>query len=130
MVATEFSLVSFVPEVCTFHDIELEIALRCQPMHPRYQYDVPGPNTLWHIHGLDKLIWWGFVVHGRTASFSRLVVFLKCARNNRAETVMSSFFEGTEKYEIRSDYCGEYIKIYGVDEGNKLWFSYSKIICT
>ena len=27
-------------------------------MHPKYQY-VPGPNTLWHIGGLHKLIRWG-----------------------------------------------------------------------
>jgi len=43
---------------------------------------------------------------------------------------MSSFFEGTGKYEIRSDYRGEYIKIYGVDEGKKSSFSYSGFICT
>ena len=42
----------------------------------------------------------GFVVHGGIDSFSRLVVFLKCAMNNRAETVMSTFMEGTRRYGI------------------------------
>ena len=42
----------------------INTALRWRAMHPRYQYDVPGPNALWHIDGLHKLIRWGFVVHG------------------------------------------------------------------
>lgn len=28
------------------------------------KYSVAGPNALWHIDGLHKLIRWGFVVHG------------------------------------------------------------------
>ena len=88
----------------------INTALRWQAMHPRYQYDVPGPNALWHIDGLHK-----FVVHGGIDGFSRLVVFLTCAMNNRAETVMSSFFEGTRKYgipsRVRSDYGGENIEV-------------------
>ena len=80
----------------------INTALRWRAMHPRYQYDVPGPNALWHIDGLHKLIRWGFVVHGGIDGFSRLVVFLKCAMNNRAETVMSTFIEGTRRYGIPS----------------------------
>ena len=93
----------------------INTALRWRAMHPRYQYDVPGPNALWHIDGLHKLIRWGFVVHRGIDGFSRLVVFLKCATNNRAATVMSSFFEGTRKYgipsRVRSDYGGENIEV-------------------
>ena len=55
------------------------------------------------------------MVHGGIDGFSRLVVFLKCATNNRAATVMSSFFEGTRKYgipsHVRSDYGGENIEV-------------------
>ena len=40
--------------------------------------------------------------------FSRLEVFLKCATNNRAEMLMSSFFEGTRKYGIPSAVCSDY----------------------
>ena len=93
----------------------INTALRWRAMHPRYQYDVPGPNALWHIDGLHRLIRWGFVVHGGIDGFSRLVVFLKCATNNRAETVISSFIESTRKYgipsRVRSDYGGENIEV-------------------
>ena len=51
------------------------------------------------------------MVHGGIDGFSRLVVFLKCATNNRAETVMSTFIEGTRRYgissRVRSDHGGE-----------------------
>ena len=89
----------------------INTALRWRAMHPRYQYDVPGPNALWQIDGYHKLIRWGFVVHGGIDGFSRLVVFLKCATNNRAETVMSTFMDGTRRYgipsRVRSDHGGE-----------------------
>ena len=42
------------------------------------------------------------MVHGGIDGFSRLVVFLKCATNIRAETVMSTFIDGTRRYEIPS----------------------------
>ena len=55
------------------------------------------------------------MVHGGIDGFSRLVVFLKCATNNRAETVMSSLFEGTRKYgipsRVHSDHGGESIEV-------------------
>ena len=86
----------------------INTALRWRAMHPRYQYDVPGPNALWHIDGLHKLIRWGFVVHGGIDGYSRLVVFLKCATNNRAETVMSSFLESTRRYGIPSRVCSDF----------------------
>lgn len=97
------------------HIDPINTALRWRALHPRYQYDVPGPNALWHIDGLHKLIRWGFVVHGGIDGYSRLVVFLKCATNNRAETVMSSFLESTRRYgipsRVRSDYGGENIEV-------------------
>ena len=93
----------------------INTALRWRVMHPRYHYDVPGPNAPWHIDGLHKLIRWGFVVHGGIDGFSRLVVFLKCSTNNRAETVMCSFHEAILKYgipsRVRSDYGGENIEV-------------------
>ena len=89
----------------------INTALRWRAMHPRYQYDVPGPNALWHIDGLHKLIRWGFVVHGGIDGYSRLVVFLRYATNNQADTVMSSFLHSTRIYgipsSVRSDYGGE-----------------------
>ena len=79
-------------------------------MHPRYQYDVPGPNALWLIDGLIR---GGSVVHGGIHGYSRVVVFLKCATSNRAETV--SFLNSTRKYgipsRVRSDYGDENIEV-------------------
>lgn len=62
----------------------------------RRQYSVPGPNCLWHIDGNHKLIRWRFVVHGGVDGFSRLVVYLTVAGNNRAHTVLQSFIAAVE----------------------------------
>jgi len=80
----------------------INTSMRWGAMHPRYNYSVPGPNALWHIDGLHKLIKWGFVVHGGIDGYSRLIVFLKCATNNRAETVLAHFLESKEKYGLPS----------------------------
>ncbi|XP_030219379.1 uncharacterized protein LOC115548716 isoform X1 [Gadus morhua] len=77
----------------------------------RRQYSVPGPNSLWHIDGHHKLIRWRFVVHGGVDGFSRLVVYLTVAGNNRAQTVLQSFIAAAEQYglpsRVRSDKGGE-----------------------
>ena len=86
----------------------------------RRSYSVAGPNSLWHIDGHHSLISWGFVIHGGVDGFSRLVVYLQCATNNKSETVGELFLLATEKYEwpsrVRSDYGGENIVVWELME--------------
>ena len=57
----------------------------------RRVYSVPSSNYLWHIDGLHCLIRWKIVVHGGIDGFSRRIVYLHAASNNRAETVFRLF---------------------------------------
>ena len=82
----------------------------------RRVYYVDGPNSLWHIDGHHKLVRWRFVVHGAIDGFSRTVVYLQCATNNRASTVMAYFRDAISKYgipnQVRSDRGGENIHVW------------------
>ncbi|CAL8371774.1 unnamed protein product [Gadus morhua 'NCC'] len=72
------------------------------PTLHRRQYSVPGPNCMWHIDGNHKLIRWRFVIHGGIDGFSRLVVFLSAATNNRATTVLDAFLGAFRQYGVPS----------------------------
>ncbi|KAK2548345.1 hypothetical protein P5673_031504 [Acropora cervicornis] len=43
------------------------------------------------LDGNHKLIRWRFVIHGAIDGFSRVIVFLCCSTNNKAETVLQWF---------------------------------------
>ena len=53
----------------------------------RRVYTVRYPNDVWHIDRNHKLVRWRFVVHGGIDGFSRLITFLSCHLNNRAESI-------------------------------------------
>ena len=80
----------------------------------RRHYSVPGPSFLWHIDGKHKLIKYHLV--GGVDGFSRLVTYLACSNNNRADTVLSEFLQATEKYgtpsRVRSDMGGENVDVW------------------
>lgn len=73
----------------------------------RRVYDVKGANHLWHIDSNHKLIRWHFIIAGGIDGFSRLVVFLNCVDNNKADTILRCFMEGVKNYgipeRVRSD---------------------------
>ena len=81
----------------------------------RRTYNVSAPNNLWHIDSNHKLIRWHFVIIGGVDGFSRLVTYLKCADNNKAETVFQCFKDGVSEFgvpdRVRSDQGRENIKV-------------------
>ena len=90
--------------------------LRWAALIKRRKYNVPSPNSLWHIDGHRSLVNWGFVIHGDIDGFSRSIVCLKCATNNRKETVCGLFEEAISKFgvpsRVRSDKGGENVMIW------------------
>ena len=78
-------------------------------------YRVSGPNALWHIDGNHKLIRWKFVIHGGIDGFSRMITYIHCSGNNKAQTVFQYFREGTYEFgipsRVRADKGGENVRI-------------------
>ena len=81
----------------------------------RRQYNVPNPNSLWHIDGYHKLIRWRLVIHGGIDGYSRVPVYLKVSSNNKADTVLQAFLEGVDRYgipsRVRADHGGENVQV-------------------
>lgn len=84
-------------------------AIRRRSCHVAY------PNALWHMDGNISLIWWGLVVHGAVDGYSRLIIYLNCSSNNRANTVYHLLVEAGERWgypsRVRSDQGGENVDL-------------------
>ena len=79
-------------------------------------FDVDGPNSLWHIDGNHKLIRWRMVIHGGIDSYSKTIVFLRCSDNNWASTLLSVFTGAVQKHglpeRVRTDLGGENVDMW------------------
>ena len=79
-------------------------------------YHVDHSNTVWHLDGNHKLIRWRFVIHGAVDGYSRKLVFLKCATNNRAATVVEQFSKAVTENglpdRVRTDNGGENVDVW------------------
>ena len=86
------------------------------PAITRRTYSVPGPNALWHADGNHKMIRWRFIVHACIDGYSRLITYIQCSDNNRAETVMESFLGAIQEFgipsRVRTDLGGENVRIW------------------
>lgn len=83
---------------------------------PRRDYNVRGPNHLWHIDGNHKLKPSGLIIHGGIDGFSRKIVFLRCVDNNRAATMLDAFMAGVREEggvpsRVRGDRGGENVDV-------------------
>lgn len=78
--------------------------------------NVPCPNFIWHIDGNHKLIRWKLVVHAAMDGYSRMVTFLRCSDNNKAESVQDLFSTAVTQFgrplHIRTDLGTENAQIW------------------
>ena len=73
--------------------------------------DIPCGIPQWRV-----LIRWRLVIHGGIDGYSRLIVYLRCSANNRAQTVLSQFQKGVDTFglplRVRSDCGGENVDVW------------------
>ena len=58
----------------------------------RRQYQVKGPNYLWHIDGYDKLKKYGIAIHGCIDGYSRYIVWLEAYTTNNDPQVIGGYY--------------------------------------
>ena len=82
----------------------------------RRVYSVPHANYVWHIDSHHKLIRWRLVIHGAIDGYSRKILYLKCANNNKASTVVTYFSHAVSLFglpnKVRSDKGGENVDVW------------------
>lgn len=82
----------------------------------RRTYSVSAPNAMWHVDSNHKLIRWRLVLHAGVDGFSRTVVYIVCANDNKATTALEGFLGGVAIFGIpeciRSDHGGENVDVW------------------
>uniref|UniRef100_A0A3P9HD15 Integrase catalytic domain-containing protein n=1 Tax=Oryzias latipes TaxID=8090 RepID=A0A3P9HD15_ORYLA len=73
----------------------------------RRTYSVRGPLSLWHVDTNHKLIRYNIVLFGGIDGYSRKVMCLEAATNNRASTAFAAFKKATEVHGIPSRVRGD-----------------------
>ena len=68
----------------------------------RRNYNVKGPNRLWHIDMNHKLIKLYLIIFGAINDFSRLPISLEYIDNDKAITILSCFLKGVNNYGMPS----------------------------
>jgi len=68
-----------------------------------------------YVDGHHKLIRWRFVTHAGIDGYSRLITFIKCSTNNKAETMYTAFMKGVQRFglpsRVRTDQGRENIEV-------------------
>ena len=111
------SLALHIPRERLRHSLQ-RVGLRnsIAPVITRRTYSVSGPNALWHVDGNMKMIRWRLVIHAGIDGHSRLITYIHCSDNNRADTVLESFLNATYEFgipsRVRSDNGGENIRVW------------------
>ena len=100
----------------SIHRIDpLGVVARGRRIIRRRVYSTPFPNHVWHIDSNHKLIRWRLVIHGAIDGFSRKILYLICANNNKASTVVSYFSHAVTTFglpdKVRSDMGGENVDV-------------------
>ena len=84
--------------------------------NPRLKLLPTSVSTFGKQFQLLVSIRWKFVIHGATDGFSRTIVMMKCATNNRADTVLQHFISATSTYglpqKLRTDGGGENVDVW------------------
>ncbi|KAI7808213.1 hypothetical protein IRJ41_025651 [Triplophysa rosa] len=74
----------------------------------RRSYSVRGPLSLVHIDTNHKLIRYSIVVFGGVDGYSRKIMYLDAATNNRASTALSFFLRSVQLHGLPSRYFAQF----------------------
>ncbi|XP_051997736.1 uncharacterized protein LOC127654572 [Xyrauchen texanus] len=78
----------------------------------RRTYSVKGPHSLFHVDTNHKLIRYGIVIFAGIDGYSRKIMYLGSANNNKASTALGFFMSSVEKF-------GFPLRVRG-DQGSKM----------